>query len=335
MAVHTRITSSELENHLQNYQLGKLIDFTEIIEGIDNSNFSLTTEKGKFILTIFESRIDQNQLPFFINFKLHLAEKKIPCPRPILDNSGSTICDFKNKKSAIVTFLGGKNLQPQADGYYKNIEIIHCFEVGKILAKMHLAAADFLMQRRNDLGVNGFRPLFSKIESQLKDYQKNLREEILEDLNFLEIGWNFDLPALATHLDLFPDNVFFNENKELSGVIDFYFAANDALIYDFAIAVNAWCFDEKNNFSEEKFSAMKQGYEETRKFSDAEKTFLKIALVGAAMRFLLTRLHDMFFMPENSLVKIKNPQEYLAKLRFFRSKISTYNSFMDPATSAG
>jgi homoserine kinase type II len=154
----------------------------------------------------------------------------------------------------------------------------------------------------------------------LENYQKNLHAEILESLNFLESAWRFDLPAAATHLDLFPDNVFFNENKKLSGVIDFYFSANEALVYDFAVAVNAWCFDEKNNFSEEKFLAIKQAYEEIRKFSEAEEKFLKIALIGAAMRFLLTRLHDMFFTPRNSLVKIKNPQEYLGKLKFFRAR---------------
>ena len=321
MAVYTRLTKPEIEDHLQNYQLGKLIDSKEIIEGIDNSNFILITEKGKFILTIFESRINKNELSFFINFKLHLAEKGISCPQPILDNSGLAIVDLKNKKSAIVTFLSGKNLLPEENGCYKNIEKIHCSEVGKFLAKMHLAAADFSMQRKNDLGINGFRPLFSKFESLIENYQKNLREEILENLNFLEESWNLDLPGATTHLDLFPDNVFFDENKKLTGVIDFYFAASDALIYDFAIAVNAWCFDEKNNFAEEKFLAMKQAYEEIRKFSETEEKFLEIALVAAAMRFLLTRLHDMFFTPENSLVKIKNPQEYLTKLRFFRSKI--------------
>jgi homoserine kinase type II len=314
MAVYTRLTRLELEEHLQKYSLGKLIDFKEIIEGIDNSNFILETEKGKFILTIFESRIDKNDLPFFINFKLHLAQKGICCPRPILDNSGSNTVDFKNKKSAIVTFLSGKNLR-------EKIEINHCFEVGKILAQLHEAAKNFQMSRENDLGANGFKPLFSKFHHLLENYQKNLREEILENLDFLKKSWRFDLPSAAAHLDLFPDNVFFDQEQKISGVIDFYFAANDALIYDFAIAVNAWCFDKKNNFNAEKFSAILRGYEEVRKFSETEKDFLKIALIGAAMRFLLTRLHDMFFTPENSIVKIKNPQEFLTRLRFFKSQI--------------
>ncbi len=318
MAVYTKTSKQDIAQHLQNYQLGKLINFKEIIEGIDNSNFILETEKGKFILTIFESRIDKNALPFFINLKLHLAENGVCCPRPILDKSGSAIVDLNGKKSVIVSFLSGATLTTRSDGYYENITPAHCFEVGKNLAKLHRAAADFKMSRPNELGINGWNALFAKFEDQVENYQKDLRAEISESLNFLEKAWNHDLPSGADHLDLFPDNVFFDENSKLSGVIDFYFAATDALVYDFAIIVNAWCFDEKNNFSEEKFVEMLRGYQEIREFSAQEKNFLKTALIGAAMRFLLTRLNDMFFTPKDALVKVKNPQEYLAKLRFFK-----------------
>lgn len=320
MAVYTKLTQEEIALHLEKYSLGRLVNFQEIIAGIDNSNFILETEKGRFILTIFESRINKNELPFFINFKLHLAGKGICCPRPIVDNSGLAIAELNGKKSAIVTFLSGKTLQPRFDGYYDNITPRHCAQVGKTLAQLHLAASDFKMTRKNELGVNGFRALFSRFEVMIDDYEKNLRAEILENLDFLEKSWQHDLPSAAAHLDLFPDNVFF-ENDRINGVIDFYFAATDALIYDFAITANAWCFDEKNNFLVENFAALFVGYESVRKFSDAEKKFLEIAFVGASMRFLLTRLHDMFFTPKNSLVNVKNPQEYLAKLRFFRSKI--------------
>jgi len=317
MAVYTKLTQSDISRHLKNYNIGELIDFKEIIEGIDNSNFIINTSQNKFILTIFEARIDKNALPFFINFKLHLAKNGIFCPRPILDNKGCAIADLQGKKSAIVSFLSGKTLMPRADGYYDNITPDHCFEIGKTLAQLHLAAENFNMTRENDLGVKGFRGLFEKFKNLLDDYQENLSEEILQTINFLEQSWNRDLTSAAVHVDLFPDNIFFDENKKVSGVIDFYFAANDALIYDFAIAANAWCFDEKNNFDEEKFSQLKNGYETLRKFSPLELNFLKIALVAASMRFLLTRLHDMFFTPKNSLVKIKNPQEYLEKLKFF------------------
>lgn len=323
MAVYTKLTQVDISKHLRNYQIGELIEFQEIIEGIDNSNFIIITNDGegsslsqnKFILTIFESRINKAQLPFFIKFKLHLARAKIYCPCPVLDNQGEAIVDLCGKKSSIVTFLGGANLKSRADGYYDNIAEQHCFEAGKMLAKMHLAAQDFLLKRENDLGVKDWRPLFSKFEGLIEE--RDLCAEILSTLDFVEKSWRHDLPSAAAHLDFFPDNFFFDKNNKASGVIDFYFAANEALIYDFAIAVNAWCFDEKNNFSEEKFLALKNGYENFRKISAAELDFLNIALCGAALRFLLTRLHDTFFTPKDSLVKIKDPQEYLAKLRFF------------------
>lgn len=319
MAVYTKLTEVEISRHLKDYNIGNLVKFTEIIEGIDNSNFILETEKGKFILTIFESRINKDELSFFINFKKHLSENGIPCPAPILNNQGFAIVDLKNKKSVILSFLNGKSLKTRSDGYYDNITKEHCFEVGKILGKLHEAAKDFTQKRENDLGVNCFRALFSKFESMLENYQKNLGKEILEELNFLEKSWKTDLPSKAAHLDLFPDNVFFDEDKKLVAVIDFYFAANDALVYDFAACVNAWCFDENNVFQKEKFENLILGYEKVREFSQAEKDFLPIALRAASMRFLLTRLHDMFFTPKDSLVKIKNPQEYLSKLRFFQN----------------
>jgi homoserine kinase type II len=316
MAIYTKLTRQEIEDHLTNYKLGSLTNFKEIIEGIDNTNLLIETIQGSFILTIFESRIDKNSLPFFINFKIHLAQKGICCPIPIVANSGASIVDLKGKKSTIVTFLNGKSLKAREDGYYDNITPNHCHEIGKVLARLHLATADFNMSRENELNPLVLRNLFNKIQY----LHRNLRTEILEDLGFLEKNWKSDLPSGACHLDLFPDNVFFDQEGKMSGAIDFYFAANDLLIYDFAIAVNAWCFDERNNFDQQKFDEMLRGYEEIRKFSAEEKNFLKIALVGAAMRFLLTRLHDMFAVSTETLVKIKNPKEYLAKLRFFKLK---------------
>lgn len=322
MVVYTRLTKEEIENHLKNYPLGRLVDFKEIIDGIDNSNFIIDTEKGRFILTIFESRINKKELPFFINFKLHLANKGVCCPRPILSNLGESIADLKGKKSSIVSFLSGATLKPQEDGYYSSINAQHCFEIGKVLAKLHGAAIDFEMSRANELSVAGFRNLFSRFEQLVEGYQKGLCDEILETLSFLEQNWKSALPQIVVHADLFPDNVFFSQDGKVSGVIDFYFAADDILIYDFAITANAWCFDEKNNFKEEKFIKLMEGYNEVRKFSVEELGFLEIAFLAAATRFLLTRLHDMFFTAKDSLVKVKNPQEYLAKMRYFRSKIS-------------
>lgn len=320
MAVYTRLTKEEIANHLnENYDIGQLQDFSEIIAGIDNSNFIITTDQ-KYILTIFESRIKEQELPFFINFKSHLASHNICCPKPILNKQNSTITKIKNKNSAIVTFLSGKTLEPRADGYYDNISLKHCFEVGKVTANLHLKAKDFKQKRHNDLGVSGFKTLLNKFSHLVNDYQENLLSEITQIIDFLEISWQNNLQSCPAHLDLFPDNVFFNDNHDLSGVIDFYFAANDLMIYDFAIITNAWCFDENNQFDKQKFQQMLNGYESLRPFSKAEKDFLNIALIAASMRFLLTRLHDLFFTPKDSLVNVKDPGEYITKLRFFKDR---------------
>jgi homoserine kinase type II len=316
MAVYTKINFEELSQHLNNYEIGELVEFQEIIDGIDNSNFIVKTTKNTFIFTIFESRIDKNSLPFFINFKEHLASKNISCPTPIKAKNSQTILDFKNKKTALVSFLKGSTLKPQNDGYYYNITSNHCFQIGGMLAKMHLASKDFKLSRDNDLAIKDFENLFDKFKHLVDGYDPNLNKLISSTLKSLKSNWKLDLEALPCHLDLFPDNVFFDEKNQISGVIDFYFSANDLLIYDFAIVVNAWCFD-KITFNFDKFEALLNSYQKIRPFSTKELNFLETALIGASMRFLLTRLHDMFFTPKNSLVKIKNPIEYKEKLLFF------------------
>jgi len=333
MAVYTKINQQQIHDHLKNYSIGKLVDFIEIVDGIDNSNFILQTNfqennhqkniNKKFILTIFEKRINEKDLPFFINLKLHLGKKGINCPFPILDNNGEAITKIANKNSVIVSFLEGKTLKPDNNGYYESITVNHCREVGSILAKMHLSALDFSEKRINDLSVKNFSNLFAKFSDLVDQYHQGLKAEIAENIKFVESFWvekKIDqMPSAPVHLDLFPDNVFF-KNDQLSGVIDFYFSANDLLIYDLAIAVNAWCFDHKN-FNQNKFIALVDSYKKLRKIDSNEEEFLEIALLGASMRFLLTRLNDMFFTEKNSLVKIKDPMEYLHKMRFFKNKI--------------
>lgn len=334
MAVYTKISVVEISSHLSNYSIGEVVSLREILDGIDNSNFILTTTCGKFIFTIFESRIDKDSLPFFINLKLHLAQKGIACPRPIISNSGETILDFFGKKSVIVSFLSGSALASDENGYCSAISESICFEVGQFLAKLHLAASDFTMTRVNDLAVTGFAPLFSKFSHLVEAYSQGLTAEITQTISWLLKSWRVDLPSAPAHLDLFPDNVFFSESLELLAAIDFYFAANELLIYDFAIAVNAWCFEQKAEesaafnvgsdqsknlpvFCNQKFMMLLSGYESVRQFSSDEKRFLRVALIAAATRFLLTRLHDFFFTPKGSLVKVKDPMEYLHKLQFF------------------
>lgn len=312
MAVHTKLNKREISDFIQqNYSIGELIDFKEIIDGIDNSNFIILTTKGKFIFTIFENRINKDELPFFMDLKLHLALHKICCPKPIVNKFGVLISSVKNKSAAIVSFLNGTTLKP------KEITVNHCAQIGRVLATLHNAVLDFGEVRKNDLGILGWRNLFNKIAGQIDNYQNGLKSEIDNYLNFLEKNWQNNCPSGAAHLDLFPDNVFFDEKNNLSGVIDFYFAANDLFVYDLAISVNAWCFDENNIFDEKKFLAILNEYQKIKKLSQSELSFLEIALLGAGMRFLLTRLHDLFCTPKDSLVKVKDPQEYLEKIRFF------------------
>jgi homoserine kinase type II len=324
MAVYTKINFLDLANHLKNYAIGELQSYQEIVEGIDNSNFIINTSKGKFILTIFESRINSCDLPFFINLKLHLAKKHICCPCPVINNHQQVISEFKNKESVIVSFLSGKTLTPSANGYYQSITIKHCQEVAKILAKMHLAVDDFKGNRINDLAINNFRNLFNKFANRLDDFQLGLKDQLSKDLTMLEDLWqkNYQpsMPIKACHLDLFPDNVFFDQDHNLSAVIDFYFAGNELLIYDLAIIINAWCFDEIN-FNQQKYLAIVNYYQQLRILNEDEQKFLPIALACASMRFLLTRLHDYFFTDKNSLVKIKDPKEYLMKLNYFKNQL--------------
>ena len=231
MAVYTKINHQQIASHLKNYSIGELLNFTEIVEGIDNSNFILETQNGKYILTIFEKRIAQKDLPFFINLKLHLAKKGINCPLPIPDKYGSVINKIENKNSVIVSFLNGKTLKAVSDGYYESITVKHCQEVGEVLAKMHLGALDYEDIRVNDLSVKNFLTIFNKFSNLVEQYQSGLANEILQNIAFLQKNWHQNIVNLSNapaHLDLFPDNVFF-ENERLSGVIDFYFSANEIL----------------------------------------------------------------------------------------------------------
>lgn len=324
MAVYTKLDFSDIADFLKNYEIGELVSFKEIIDGIDNSNFIIETDSGRFILTIFESRINKDELPFFINLKAHLAAQKVCCPNPIANKNGDLINKIKGKEALIVTFLSGATLKPQENGVYASIKPQHCFEIGKNLAILHLGVHDFKENKFNELGIKGFGNLFGKMADKIDSYEAGLKAEIENYLDFLQKKWSpeiaSNLASGVVHADLFPDNVFFDENDKISGIIDFYFSATDLFIYDLAIIINAWAFDAKNQFDQEKFEQILKGYETIRKLPKEEKEFLNIALVAAALRFLLTRLYDTFNTPKGSLVKIKNPQEYLQKIRFFHSK---------------
>ncbi len=309
MAVYTHLGLEEILAFLEAYDLEPLTAFHGIREGVENTNYLLVTETRRFILTIYEKRVDPADLPFFLGLMDHLAGKGFPCPVPLRDREGRTLRHIHGKPAALVTFLEGRSP--------RRITPERCDALGRILARLHLDGLDFALRRDNGLAVPALRPLFALSAPRADEVEAGLGEELARELETLERNWPRDLPSGVIHADLFPDNVFF-AGDAVTGVIDFYFACNDLLAYDLAICMNAWCFEPLAEFNITKARALLRGYREVRALSGAELEALPILARGAAMRFLLTRLHDWLHRVEGALVQPKNPLEYLRKLRFHR-----------------
>ncbi len=310
MAVYTEIDGRQLALFLGQYELGEATALTPIAEGVENSNYRLATTTGTYILTIYEKRVARKDLPFFLGLMEHLAAKGVPCPLPIHGKDGEALREVGGKAAAIITFLQGAwPRKPGPD---------HCRELGGAMARMHLAGADFPHSRPNSLSMVGWRELFEKCQGRADEVAPGLANEIAADLDAVEANWPDDLPAGVIHADLFPDNVFFQDGV-LSGIIDFYFACNDYFAYELAICMNAWCFEADRSFNITKAKMLLSSYRQVRPFSETEVATLPLLARGAALRFLLTRLHDWLHQVEGALVRPKDPAEYLQKLRFHRS----------------
>ncbi|MBN8996703.1 MAG: homoserine kinase [Rhizobiales bacterium] len=310
MAVYTEIPDDEFARFMAGYDLGAVTSMKGIAEGVENSNFLLVTERGQFILTLYEKRVDPADLPFFLGLMEHLAEHGITCPLPVRNREGTALGHLAGRPAAVVTFLPGIGVRrPRAE---------HCIALGGALASLHLAGRGFAITRRNALSVGGWRPLFDNCLGRADAVQPGLGAEIARELDILEAAWPADLPTGVIHADLFPDNVFFL-NDRLSGLIDFYFACNDMLAYDVAICINAWCFEPDASLNVTKARGLLAAYQAVRPLSAGEAAALPLLCRGSALRFLLTRLYDWLNTPDNALVVKKDPLEYLKKLRFHRS----------------
>jgi homoserine kinase type II len=308
MAVYTDVAADELAEFLDQYDIGELLSYKGIAEGVENSNFLLHTTSGYFILTLYEKRVAKGDLPFFLGLMTHLASRGISCPQPVKNKSGEPLSSLAGRPAAIITFLEG--IWPRKPNP------THCAGVGQALARMHLAGRDFAMVRANALAVSGWRPLFEQAAARADEVQHGLRAFIGAELDHLESGiWPNNLPLGVIHADLFPDNVFFLGDK-LSGLIDFTFACDDMLAYDVAICLNAWCFESDCSFNVTKARAFLNAYGRERELTEAEQHALPLLARGAALRFLLTRLVDVLNVPEGALVRPKDPLEYVRKLRF-------------------
>jgi homoserine kinase type II len=313
MAVYTDVTAEDLSAHLSRYDIGELLSFKGIAEGVENSNFLLHTTAGTCILTLYEKRVDPADLPFFIGLMEHLAARGLNCPQPVKMRSGEALGELAGRPAAIVTFLEGM--------WIRRPQVHHCASVGRALAELHLAGDGFTIRRPNALSVGGWRPLYERARARADTVANSLAATIAGELDHCERHWPKDLPAGVIHADLFNDNVFFLQNR-LSGLIDFYFACNDTLAYDLAICLNAWCFSQDFEFDFAKGSAMIAAYQAVRPLSSAEKAALPLLARGSALRFLLTRLVDWLNVPPGAVVTPKDPLEYLKKLRFHQKVAS-------------
>ena len=307
MAVYTEVSDEELAGFLAEYDIGAAVSFKGIAEGVENSNFLLKTKRGTYILTLYEKRVAKKDLPFFLGLMDHLATNGIACPTPIHGKDGKALRELAERPAAIVSFLSG--IWP------RSISPHHCGELGKALARMHLAGSDFKMTRKNALSLKDWRPLFESCAGRADEIRPGLVSEIGSELDILESRWPENLPEGVIHADLFPDNVFFLGEK-LSGLIDFYFACNDFFAYDIAVCLNAWCFEKDRSFNITKAKKLLSAYRKVRSFSPEELAALPILARGAAMRFLLTRLYDWLNHPDGAMVRPKDPLEYRDKLRF-------------------
>ena len=310
MAVYTEVSDEALAAFLAQYDIGALMSFKGIAEGVENSNFLLVTERGPWILTLYEKRVDPADLPYFLGLMQHLAKHGLTCPLPVARRDAALAGELAGRPAAIVTFLPGV--------WPRRIRNEHCAGVGAALAELHEAGAGFALTRANALGPAGWGPLLERCLPRADTVREGLATELETALATILADWPSGLPLGHIHADLFPDNVFFL-NDRVSGLIDFYFACTDLYAYDLAVCLNAWCFEADGSFNVTKGRLMIGAYEARRPLSAAEAEALPVLCAGAAIRFLLTRLHDWLHHPPGAFVTPKDPVEYLRKLRFHRA----------------
>jgi len=320
VAIYTKISRNDVVSIERKFNLGKIISFKGIKKGIENTNYLIRTKKNKYILTIFEKRVQKRDLPFFMSLMDKLNNHNINCPKPQQNKIGNYLITIKNKPASIVSFVEGKD---------KNkLKIKDCYEIGKNIAKLHIVSKKIKLYRKNSMSLNSWSKLLNKIGNKYKKIEVNLNELIKTSFADIKKKWPKKLTSGIIHGDLFIDNIFFKKNK-FHGYIDFYFAANDFFMYEIAICINALCFDKKNRkfiFNRKKSKNFLKGYNSIRKLSKNEKNSLNTLCKGAALRYLLTRTYDYLNTPKNAIIKIKDPHEYIQKLKV-HNKFSNFKNY--------
>ena len=315
MAVYTEVSDEALIGFLSDYELGGLVAFRGIAEGVENSNYSLRTTAGDFILTLYEKRVDPVELPWFLGLMEHLARRGISCPLPVKARDGAALRSLCGRHAAITTFLPGiwpRRVRPE-----------HCGPLGTTLAQLHAAGADYAPTRPNALGPVGWAPLLARCLPDADGICPGLGAELEAAHARILAAWPGELPRGHIHADLFPDNVFFLDGR-LSGIIDFYFAATDFLAYDVAVCLNAWCFETDLSLNVTRARALLAAYAAVRPLTASERAALPVLCQGAALRFALTRLFDWINTPTGALVTRKDPMEYVRRLRFHMTALDEH-----------
>ena len=321
MAVYTKINEKEINTINKKFNIEKIISFKGIKQGIENTNYLLKSKKEKYILTIFEKRVLRKDVPFFMKLMDQLKKSKINCPQPQKTYDKKYFINLKNKVASIVTFLDGKDK--------KKLRLKDFYSIGKTVALMHSATKKIKLNRKNSMGIKNLEPLLKSIKFNSKKLS-NLKVFLYKNFKSIKKNWPKNLPKGIIHGDLFIDNIFFKKNK-ISGIIDFYFAANDYFMYEIAVCINALCFDYKNKkfiMNKKKIKNFIRGYEKVKKISFKEKESIHILCKGAALRYLLTRLYDYSNTPKTAFIKIKDPDEYYQKL-LSHNKLSSYKDYLN------
>jgi len=297
MSVYTTIEQSELEDFLLNYQVGTLVDYSGISDGIENTNYFVNTTQGRYVLTLFEE-LSSEELPYFLDLMAFLAEHQVPSAHPIEDNSGAFLRVLKNKPAALVVRLNGKGI--------KEVNAEQCKALGRNLGKLHAVSHQFSEHRDNPRGPHWWHDMSIKLDDHLSVPERDLLDS---EMSFQTQHRRDKLPVGVIHADLFRDNALF-EGNNLTGIIDFYYACNDVQLYDLAITVNDWCSKPDGSLEPLRVSAMLESYMLKRPLLEEEIQAWPIMLRAAALRFWLSRLHDKHFPKEGEMTHIKDPDAF-------------------------
>lgn len=312
MAVYTQVSAEAMSALLARYDAGALVSAKGIAEGVENSNFLVETTAGRFILTLYEKRVDAGDLPFFMALLDHLAARGCPVPRAIADREGRQIQQVAGRPAALIEFLPGVSLSTPTPNQAR--------AAGAALGQMHVALRDFTGARPNTLGLEGWKALAARCGDQLDAIQPGLGARVAEELAFLGTHWPHDLPQAVIHADLFPDNVLML-GERVTGVIDFYFSCTEIRAWDLAVTHSAWCFSTDGaTFDPALGDALVAGYAATHGLSAAEEAAFPVLARGACLRFLLTRAWDWLNTPADALVTRKDPLAFLRRLDHYAAR---------------